>query len=244
MQTHIKKCELEEIQPLRDLFLQEGNFQFIYNKCHNAGWADTYVFWQEDIKIGYGGVWGKDKREDRDAIFEFYLLPSFRKEAGLVFTAFQAAANASFVESQSNDVLLTSLLYEYGHNIFAERILFKDQLTTYLDIPGVYFRQRRPTGQYDEGGEYVLEKAGEVVATGGFVWNYNLPFIDMFYEVKESFRRQGLGSLMAQELKKAAYLQDRIPAARCDISNKASKATLLKAGMQVCGYILIGEIKK
>ena len=84
----------------------------------------------------------------------------------------------------------------------------------------------------------------EPVATGGFVRNYNFPYIDMFMEVKEEHRGKGYGVFVVQELKKEAYLKGRVPAARCNINNKASKATLLKAGLKVCGCILVGEIKK
>lgn len=63
MEIKIIKSELEEIQSLRVLFLQENNFQFIYNKCHTYGWADTYSFLIDDTKVGYGAVWGKDKEK-------------------------------------------------------------------------------------------------------------------------------------------------------------------------------------
>jgi len=59
--------------------------------------------------------------------------------------------------------------------------------------------------------------------------------------VKENFRQKGFGSLIVQELKKEAYRIGRVPAARCNIKNKISKATLLKAGFRVCGNILIGN---
>jgi hypothetical protein len=55
--------------------------------------------------------------------------------------------------------------------------------------------------------------------------------------------RKGLGSLILQELKKACYLAGRVPAARCSIQNKASRAALLKAGLRVCGFMLKGDIK-
>ena len=61
-------------------------------------------------------------------------------------------------------------------------------------------------------------------------------------EVKEGHRGKGMGSYILQEIKKECYLAGRIPAARCNIKNAASKATLLKAGFKVCGYMLIGEI--
>ena len=93
-------------------------------------------------------------------------------------------------------------------------------------------------------GEYVLEQNNKVISTGGFMMNYNIPYADIYYEVKENFRRKGLGSLITQELKKEAYLINRVPAARCNINNYASKSTLLKAGMQVCGFRLLGNLKK
>ncbi len=91
VEIKIIKTGLGEVKALRALFLHESNFQFIYNKCHQYGWADTWLFLQDGITIGYGSVWGKDKREERDAIFEFYLLPLYRKYANVVFPAFHAA---------------------------------------------------------------------------------------------------------------------------------------------------------
>ena len=74
--------------------------------------------------------------------------------------------------------------------------------------------------------------------------NYNIPYADIYYEVKENFRQKGFGSLIVQELKKEIYLMGRVPAARCNIRNRASKANLLKAGFRVCGFILKGDIKR
>ncbi|MCI0691757.1 hypothetical protein L0337_07070 [candidate division KSB1 bacterium] len=44
-------------------------------------------------------------------------------------------------------------------------------------------------------------------------------------------------------MKKACYLSGRVPAARCNVQNKASRAALLKAGLKVCGFMLKGDIK-
>jgi hypothetical protein len=33
-----------------------------------------------------------------------------------------------------------------------------------------------------------------------------------------------------------------VPAARCNIENIASKATLLKAGLAIAGYMLMGDV--
>jgi len=239
MELKVTKTGLTEIEELRNLFLQEISFQFIYNKCHGAGWADTYLFTIDGAKVGYGSVWGKDKREERDAIFEFYLTEPYRKLANMIFPEFYKISKASYIECQSNDALLSGMLFEYCANIYADRILFEDSFTTGFDIPGTLFIK---TETKDGDTEYRLEHYGDVVATGGYVWNYNFPYIDMYYEVKKKYQLKGFGSLITQELKKEAYRMDRVPAARCNIGNKASKATLLKAGMKICGYILIGEL--
>ena len=236
MQIAVAKTILEEIKPFRDLFLKENYFQFVYNKCHGAGWADVYRFTVDGAPAGYGSIWGKDKREDRDAIFEFYLLPPYRKLANAVFEEFCILSDAKFIECQTNDESLANILYEFTKNINAEAILFEDNRQTDLTIDGVSFQKK------DE--EYILETDGEIAATGGFVYNYNFPFIDMYYEVKEKFRRRGLATLFVQELKKEAYRMNRVPSARCNIHNFPSKATLLKAGLKVCGFIVTGEIKE
>jgi GNAT superfamily N-acetyltransferase len=92
-------------------------------------------------------------------------------------------------------------------------------------------------------GDYVLVYNNKVVASGGFLLHYNMPFADLYMEVKEDFRRKGFGSFLIQELKKECYLAGRVPAARCNIENIASRATLLKGGLKVAGFMLIGEVK-
>jgi GNAT superfamily N-acetyltransferase len=243
MEIKVIKTDLKDIQPFRILFLEESNFQFIYNKCHTYGWADTYMFILDDEKIGYGAVWGKDKREDKDAIFEFYIIKPYRKFANKFFSKLHITSEAPFIECQSNDLLLSSLLFEHAQNIHAEAILFEDDFQTGFTIPGVIFGKKP---KKDDAGidarEYILKQNDEVVATGGLMLNYNMPYANLYYEVYENHRQKGFGSYMVQELKKEAYLIGSVPAARCNISNMISKATLLKAGFKVCGFRLNGEI--
>jgi GNAT superfamily N-acetyltransferase len=93
-------------------------------------------------------------------------------------------------------------------------------------------------------GDYVVELNGEVVATGGFSLHYNRPFADLYMEVREDRRGRGIGSFLVQELKKECYLAGRVPAARCDLRNAASRATLIKAGLRVCGFMLTGRVRR
>lgn len=240
MELQVVKTELKEISALRVLFLKEGNFQFTYDKCHLYGWADTYLFTVDGIKVGYGSVWGKDKREDRDSIVEFYVLETYRKLAGIFFEKFHAACGASYIECQSNDILLTSLLYEHSQSISSEAILFEDHFQPSFVMPGVVLEKREAEGMYDR--PYVLKQQDEVVANGGLMLNYNMPYADLYYDVPEQHRQKGFGSFIVQELKKAAYQMGRVPAARCNIRNTASKATLLKAGFRICGWRINGKI--
>ena len=76
-------------------------------------------------------------------------------------------------------------------------------------------------------GEYVLELGGEVVATAGFLLHYNKPFADLWMEVREDHRGQGLGSYALQEVKKEMLSSaGRIPAARCNMKNSPRRVQL------------------
>ena len=244
----VQKTTLEDILPLRHQFLQALNCQIRYDACHVRHWADEYLLVLNGKKVGYGSVKGKENLADRDAIFEFYVLPTYQKYQDLLFIELLKTSVAKFIECQSNDTNLTALLYEYAHQIYSDTILFEDNITTNLQQPNIIFRRRQDGDNVfgkstaDEGA-YVLEKDGIIVADGGFLLHYNKPFADLYMETSKAHRGQGYASFILQALKKVCYQAGRVPAARCRITNKGSKAALLKAGMRVCGYMLIGEIK-
>ncbi|WP_119079810.1 GNAT family N-acetyltransferase [Chitinophaga alhagiae] len=242
MDIGILRAPLDNISGLRTLFLHELNQQFICNKCHLYGWADTYLFTLNGEAAGYGAVWGTDRRQDRDAIFEFYLLPPYRRLADDIFLQFRAVCGAIYIEVQSNDALLASLLYAHARNIRAEAILFRDQVTTQLQMPGAVFREVTAEDAEAEDNEYLLEHNGQIVATGGLMLNYNHPYADIYMAVKEAHRGQGYGSYIVQQLKSEAYRRGKVPAARCNIRNNISLHTLEKAGLAVCGHRLKGDI--
>jgi GNAT superfamily N-acetyltransferase len=243
MDIQVTKTGLQQIAGLRTLFLQEYPVQFVHNKCHLYGWADEYLFTADGQPAGYASVWGSNKREDRDAIFEFYLLVPYRKMANTFFTALRQTSGTPFIECQTNHPQLQALVFEHARNIQADAILFEDQYQTSLSVAGAHFAKKN---EEDDGNSddrsYVIRQEHAIVATGGLMLNYNLPFADIYYEVHEQHRNKGIGSWMVQELKKAAYAMGRVPSARCNVKNTLSKATLLKAGMRVGGYLLQGEL--
>lgn len=246
MQIQAFKTELKEIQPFRELFLGECDFQIRYYACHERGWSDSWLVTADGVKIGYGAVKGKDDLDDRDAVFEFFVLPLFRENERRIFSVLLEAAGPAYIECQSNDLRMTSMLFEFARNISSDVVLFADRARTEFHIPGVIFRRIRENDTIFEHtlepvGGYVLERDGEVVATGGFTLYYNPPFADLYMEVREDCRRTGLGSFLLQELKKECYGNGRVPAARCSMQNVASRAALAKAGFSVAGYMLTGR---
>jgi GNAT superfamily N-acetyltransferase len=247
---HFKATQvnLKDILPYRDLYLQEMNRQIRYNACHERGWSDSYLLYADDMVIGYGSVKGQEI-VDRDTIFEFYLLPLHQHLATRVFSVLLEASSAKFIEPQSNALLLTSMLYEFATNIRADAILFEEDRTTNLSVSEVVFRSKEEYEttfgkKVEDGSGFVLEKDGEIVGSGDFLLHYNKPFADLYMEVAEAHRNKGLGSYLIQELKRVCYMAGRIPAARCNVQNRASKATLLKGGLRVAGCMLLGEVKK
>lgn len=236
------RADGQTIAPLRRLFLAERPFQIRYEACHSRGWADYYLLKQGDTVLGYGAIKGREIVA-RDTIFEFFLLAPFRGHGAAAFASLIVAAQPRWIECQSNDVSLFTMLGSFGQDITAQAMLFEAATPTGLEIPDVVFRrrgEREPVFAHsvEPEGRWVLEQKGEVVATGDFLTHYNAPFADLHMEVAATRRRQGLGSFLIQELQAECRRQGFTPAARCDMHNAASIATLSKAGMRPAGLML------
>ncbi len=248
MELRAVRSSLKEIQSLRLLYLQEINAQVRYNACHERGWTDSYLLTANGLPVGYGSVMGQEIK-GRDTVFECYVIPPFRSLANRLFEDLLRISEVRLIECQTNDPVMPALLYAYAHQIKSPVILFSEGSMTRYSIPGVIFRPRQDGDilfehHHEPEGDYVLEVEGKIVASGGFLTHYNMPYADIYMEVTEAFKRRGLGSYIVQQVKRECYLAGRVPAARCNIENVASSATLLKAGLAVAGYMLIGEVKR
>ena len=248
MELRAVRTTLKEIQSLRLLFLQEINAQVRYNASHERGWTDSYLLTANGLPVGYGAIKGQEIK-GRDTIFECYVIPPFRSMTEELFAALLRESEVRFIECQTNDPILPALIYAFASHIQSPVILFREGTVTRYSLPGVIFRPRQDGDilfehHHEPEGEYVLEVEGKIVASGGFLTHYNMPFADIYMEVTEGFKRKGLGSYIVQQVKRECYLAGRVPAARCNMENAASKATLLKAGLAIAGYMLIGEAKK
>lgn len=239
---------LEQIIALREQYRQEMNCQIIHDSIHSRpGWSLEYSISLEGRAIGYGSVAKAGPWKAAPVIYEFFVQRPFRSRLFDCFVALHQATGVSRIETQSNDVWLTSMLHTFARDVKAESILFKDEIDTELSLPDVHFRN--PTlgelpdvepNQLASHGVLVLD--GKVAARGGILFHYNRPYGDIFMEVSEPFRRRGLGAFLVQELKRLCYQQGSVPSARCNPGNIASRKTLQKAGFVPCGHILAGTL--
>ena len=144
MRLEIIKTEPKAVAHFRNLFLHEGNFQFISNAFHERGWSDCYLIHINDTAIGYGATCGRGNwATERSSIFEFYLIPSHRSFASFIFPELIKISGVQFIECQTNDLLLASMLFEFTENSKAETILFEDHHATSYSLPGSVFRLQK-----------------------------------------------------------------------------------------------------
>lgn len=103
------KTDIGRIQALRALFLQEASFQVRYNACHERGWTDSYLLISNGVEVGYGSIKGHEV-EDRDTVFEFFVIQPFRRHASSLFRELLSASQTEHIECQSNDLLLSPIV--------------------------------------------------------------------------------------------------------------------------------------
>jgi len=248
MNVDVSLVSLEAIQALRELYRQEMNCQIVHDSLHARFFTDIYLIRVNDQVAGYGCVMSGES-EARDLVKEYYILPVHRAAALPLFRRFVAASGARTIAAQTNDTLLTLMLFDCAAGFKSETILFRDACTTNLAVKGVTFRkvvesdrERIFPHKLEGVGDWLIEADGEVIATGGIYLHYNPPYGDISMEVNEPFHRRGYGSYLVQELKRTSYEMGKIPSARCDVANVASRATLQKAGFLPCARILLGVI--
>jgi GNAT superfamily N-acetyltransferase len=96
--------------------------------------------------------------------------------------------------------------------------------------------------ELDDGAGWVVTLNGAIAGAGGVLYHYNRPYGDIYMKIAEPFRRRGLGAYLVQELKAACRAGGSVPAARCNIANRASRRTLQKAGFVPCGNLIAGDL--
>jgi GNAT superfamily N-acetyltransferase len=246
MELQVHRVEYQEVEALRDLYRAEAHCQIRYDSLLSRGLADPYLILVDGCLAGYGAVLN---RYDKGHLMEFYTLPAVRSQAAPMFRALLAVSQATHIAAQTNIPLMLTMLYDYADDITQASILFHEASVTSLSCAHCVFRRAVPedtAGMFGHRaepiGEWIVERDGVIVATGGFLCHYNPPYADLYMEVAEEARRQGVGSYLVQELKRVCYEAGKIPAARCDPANIASRRTLEKAGFLPCARVLVGTV--
>jgi RimJ/RimL family protein N-acetyltransferase len=238
MELTVRPVEVKEILPWRELYRQEMNCQIVHDSLHvREGWTVPYLLESDGEAIGYGSIAVGGPWVGTRTVFEFFVAGKERSRFFEAFEALRAASMADAIETQTNDVMLTAMLHTWAHDVFSEKIVFEDKLTTAYRAPGAALRKREPEGDW-----MLLEAGGEVAGTGGILYHYNRPYGDIWMEVAETFRRRGFGTYLVQELKRICREGGSVPCARCNTENVASRKTLQKAGFVPCAHMLRGKL--
>ena len=241
---------VSEILPWREQFRREAQGQIVHDSLHGRkGWTQSYLLVVDGVEVGYGAVAVAGPWQGTRTVFEFHLAAEHHGRATGLFDAFLRASAATHFEIQTSDRLLTEQTRRWTESLAVDRIVFRDQVTTALPAQGAIFRKSEPkdsAGLFAHGhepvGDWVLERDGGVIATGGILYHYNRPYGDIYMEVAAPFRRRGFGAYLVQELKRACREGGSIPCARCHPDNLASHQTILKDGLVQWAEILTGPI--
>jgi GNAT superfamily N-acetyltransferase len=250
MNIECTATDLPAIAHLRDVYRHEMHCQIMFDSLHTRpGWTTPYLLKIDGAPAGYGAEAHAGPWKDKPTIFEFFVLPTQRHHAMRLFKQLVAATGIRSVETQTNRTLLSVMLHSFCPSVTVEAILYEDRLLTSLAIPNASVRPVTPNDateitsrQLDADAEWLLQREGQIVGTGGILYHYNRPYGDIYMAIAEPFRRQGLGAFLVQELKRICYEGGSIPAARCNVKNTASQMTLQKAGFVPCGNGVSGIV--
>ena len=238
MRLAVKPVAVEDIAAWRDMYRREMNCQIVHDDMHaRAGWTQPFLFEADGVAAGYGSILVGGPWKGTRTVFEFFVAPNHRSHVFGLFEKLLEASEATAMEVQTNDILITVMLHLWAHNIVNEKILFEDKLTTAHAFEGAALRYRE-----DPDRDWVVQIDGVVAASGGILYHYNRPYGDIYMEVAEPYRRRGVGCFLVQELKRICYELGSVPCARCNPSNTASRRTLQKAGFVPCAHILTGTL--
>lgn len=244
MEIEVTRAELDEVLPLKDRYREEAGCQVVRDSLLWRGLAEAWLVRVDGHLVGYGAL-GATHVPGR--VIEFHLLPRVRSQTPRVASVFLAATGARAIEAQTNLPGMVDLLYSFARPVEEEYILFADGEETHrsgnpLDLPGAVLRPRT-NGDPGPEGEWVVEWNGRVVGAGGLQTHYNPPFADLHMEVLADARCRGVGGWLVQELARVCRAQGRVPAARCEPTNHASRRALERGGLRPCGRMLAGPVQ-
>lgn len=239
-----------EIEFLREQYRQEMNCQIVHDSIHSRpGWTREFAFYIDEAAVGYGSLAVDGPWHDAPTLYEFHVSPAHRARSFELFEQLLERCGAKRIETQTNDRTLTVMLHTYAKTIRAESILFEDGFQTQSTPPGAGFRAATDPDRdslrvldLDEGAAWVITSNGAIAGAGGVLYHYNPPYGDIYMKVAEAFRRRGFGAYLVQQLKGVCRAGGKVPGARCNVENRASRRTLQSAGFVPCGNVITGDL--
>ncbi len=234
-----RRARLPDIADLRELYRSEAGCQIVHDSILGRGLADPYVLEVDGEITGYAGVWNK---HFPGRIMEIFTIPEYREVRPELVRALGEESGAKELEVQTNILDGRSLIERCASTVWVEKLLFGEGDEPNLERRSLLFRRRQGTDTGPEG-PWIVEEKGELLGAGGLLTHYNPPYADLYMEVVNSARRRGVGSYLVQELRHVCAEQGLRPAARCDPKNHASRRTLERGGLELCGEILAGALR-
>ena len=161
MTIDVSLVPLEEILPLRELYRREMNCQIVHDSLPGRGFGDLFLLRVDGRVAGYGFVMGY-RGEPRDLIREFYVLPAYRGSAlPATVPATGRCRQGRRIVAQTNDVLLTLMLYDCASEITSETVVFHDAMATSLALPARCFR---PVAEADKDRIFLSTRSNRVAS--------------------------------------------------------------------------------
>ena len=193
MGISVETVSAPQMAAWRDQYRQEMNCQIIHDSLHTReGWTQTYLLRVDQEIAGYGSVAVSGPWKEQPTIFEFYLVPRYRQQMFVIFAALVESTAVGRVETQTNDMLLATLLHATAPSVSSESILFHDQRTSSLVIPDAMVRPAAAAdsaavaaANLDAEARWVLVERDNIVGTGGILFHYNRPYGDIYMQIAE-----------------------------------------------------------
>src|SRR5260370_40859721 len=132
MPIESRRVELRDIEGLRDIYRLGMSCQITHDSIHSRpGWTHEYLLIMDGTKVGYGSIAVSGPWRDKPTVYEFFVLAQYRSRLFDLFECLLASSQATMIETQSNDALLTAMLHAFAHDVESESIVFQDKLTPY-----------------------------------------------------------------------------------------------------------------
>ena len=142
MTISVRHVELPDIASLRDAFRAEMNCQIVHDSIHvRPGWTREFLLADGDSAIGYGSVAVEGQWQNRQTVYDIYVMPEQRSRAFPLFEAFLAESVPQAFEVQTSDTLTTAMCLTFARDIGTEGIVFRDHVTTAHTIAGATLKR-------------------------------------------------------------------------------------------------------